>query len=128
MPAAYVPMVIDQGEDFASQIVWTNNMDDAQLIVAPARLDIKADTGQTVLSLATPDEELPEGEIPQIGISEDIGLIQLYIPHATTAAMVPGQYIYDLFVTADDGDAYAGLQRQRILYGPVYVNKRTTQM
>ena len=129
MPAAaFVPIDIYQGEDFTAQIIWTTDQDEAQAIVAPARLDIKNGVGSLQLSLATPEEELPEGEIPGIGISSDIGLIQLHIEDSVTEAMVPGTYQYDLFVTADDGGVYAGEQRVALMSGPVNVFKRVTRM
>ena len=127
MPAANVPMVIDQGEDWTTEIVWTDNYDEPVNVVHPCRLDVKAISGQTILSLET-DPDIPEGEIPPINISPDLGLIQLHIPRAQTGALLPGQYQYDLFVTCDDGDEFSGLQVTRLLYGQVTVNKRVTQM
>lgn len=128
MPAAYVPLVIDQGEDWTAQLVWTDEYDEPQNVVAPCRMDVKNPGNMIQFSLTTPDVELPPGEIPQIGLSSDIGLIQLHIDKDVTAALQPGEYVYDLFVSVDDGDAYAGDQVQRILYGPVTVNRRVTHL
>lgn len=127
MPAPVI-LEIYQGEDYTAQIVWTDDLDNPQNIVAPCRLDIKNQTGALQLSLATPTDPLPDGEIPQIGLSNDIGLIQLHIEDSVTAAMVPGQYHYDLFVTVDDAGVYAGNQRVPLIAGPCIVSKRTTQM
>jgi hypothetical protein len=121
-------MEIDQGEDWTSTIVYTNDYDEPYNVIAPCRLDILSMTGQTQLSLTTPDTTLPEGEIPEIGLSSEIGLIQLHIEDAVTAALVPGQYKYDLFVTVDDGGEYAGSQVQRLVYGQVTINQRVTQL
>lgn len=128
MGAANVPMDIDQGEDWTSTIVYTDDLDEPHNVIAPCRMDIKSKTGATQLSLSTPDVELPEGEIPEIGLSSEIGLIQLHIEDAVTANMVPGVYLYDLFVTVNDGDEYVGNQVQRLVQGQVTVNKRTTVM
>ena len=128
MPAAYVPMEIYQGEDFVSQIVWTDEMDEPHQVVHPCRLDIKSTAGALQLTLETPATELPAGEIPTISLSNDIGMIQLYIEDSVTAALVPGQYKYDIFVTVDDGGIYAGEQRVPLMYGPVNISKRTTVM
>lgn len=128
MSAANVPLEIDQGEDWSVQIVWTDDYDEPMQIVAPCRLDIKNATGAVQISLLTPDVEVPQGTIPAIGVTEDIGLIQLHIEDTATAALQPGLYYYDLFVTVNDGDAYAGNQRQRIMAGQVLVNKRITVM
>jgi hypothetical protein len=121
-------MEIDQGEDWTSTIVYTNDFDEPYNVIAPCRLDIKSATGQTQISLTTPDVVLPDGEIPEIGLSSEIGLIQLHIEDAATKALVPGEYRYDLFVTVDDGGEYAGSQVQRLIKGQVTINQRVTQL
>lgn len=128
MTAAFVPIAIDQGEDWTTQIIWTDTYDEPLPVIAPCRLDVKNSTGATVLSPETPETPLPEGEIAEITLSSDIGLVQLHIPKAETSAILPGQYQYDLFVTVNDGDTYAGDQTIRLLYGTCTVSKRTTQM
>lgn len=128
MGAANVPLIIDQGEDWSCQIVWTDDFDEPYPVIAPCKLDIKNTTGQVQISLETPDAELPDGEIPEIGVSEEIGLLQLHIEDTATAALSPGVYQYDLFVTVNDGGEYIGSQRQRLLAGTVTVNKRITVM
>ena len=128
MGAANVPLDIDQGEDWTATIVYTDDLDEPHNVVAPCRLDIKSKTGQTQLSLSTPDVEPPEGEIPEINLSSEIGLIQLHIEDGVTANLVPGVYLYDLFITVNDGDEYVGNQVQRLIQGQVTVNKRTTVM
>jgi hypothetical protein len=128
MSAANVPIEIDQGEDWSVQIVWTDDYDEPMKIIAPCRMDIKNMQGAVQLSLETPDTDVPPGTIPEIGVSEDIGLIQLHIEDTATAAMLPGVYQYDMFVTVNDGDEYAGSQRQRIIAGTLTVNKRVTEM
>ena len=103
-------------------------MDEPYNVIPPCQLDIKNKQGATQLSLTTPEEEVPEGTIPEIGLSSEIGLIQLHIEDLVTAALLPGVYSYDLFVTVDDGNEYAGAQTQRLIQGECTVNKRTTQM
>jgi hypothetical protein len=126
MGAAYVPMEIDQGEDWTTTIVYTDDFDQPYNLVAPARMDIKSQQGAIQLSLSTPEEGIEEEGIPEIGISEDIGLIQLHIEDSVTSSLQPGVYKYDLFVTVNDGDEYAGNQIQRLIAGPVQVNQRIT--
>lgn len=128
MSAANVPLVLDQGEDWTTHIVWTDSFDEPLQVVAPCRMDVKSKSGQTQLSLSTPETPPPEGEIPEIDLSNDIGLIQLHVTKEVTQALQPGEYHYDLFVTVSDEDAYAGLQTIRLLYGTVTVNKRVTRM
>jgi hypothetical protein len=128
MPAANVPLVIDQGEDFTAQVIWTDEQDNPQNLAAPMRLDIVGAGSQQIVSLTTPEVEPTEGEIPEITYSPDIGLIQLHIPSEQTASMPAGLYQYDLFVTLNDGDVYAGNQQFRLLVGQVIVNKRITRL
>jgi hypothetical protein len=128
MTAAHVPIEIDQGEDWTVQIVYTDDMDQPYHVVAPCRMDIKNKQGATQLSLMTPETPPPDGTIPDILLSRDIGLIQIHIEDSTTAALLPGVYKYDLFVTINDGDAYAGDQVQRLIEGEVIVNQRVTTL
>jgi hypothetical protein len=128
MGAANVPIEIDQGEDWTSSIVYTDDFDQPYNVIAPCRLDIKNSGGATQLSLTTPDTTLPDGTIPDIGLSSEIGLIQLHIEDSVTAALIPGVYKYDLFVTVNDGNEYAGNQVQRLVYGTVTVNQRVTTL
>ena len=128
MPAANVPLVIDQGEDFTAQIVWTDDYGRAQNLVAPMRLDVTGQGMQPIISLTTPEADIPDGTIPEISYSSDIGMIQLHIPKEQTATLPPGVFQYDMFVTVNDGDAYAGNQQFRLLVGQVVVNQRITVM
>jgi hypothetical protein len=128
MTAALVPMELTQGEDYTAQIIWTDDYDEPQPVVAPCRLDIVGPGNQVMLTLQTPETALAEGEIPEIGLSTEIGLIQLHIPREQTKGLNVGAYSYDLFVTVDDGGAYAGDQQLPIIGGPVTVNKRYTKM
>ena len=127
MSAANVPMEIDQGEDFTTTIVYTDDLDQPYNVIAPCRLDIKNAQGATQLSLTTPDVFV-DGEIPEINLSSEEGLIQIHIEDAVTGALMPGSYKYDLFVTVSDGDEYAGTQVQRLIKGEVTIDQRVTVM
>ena len=61
MGAAYVPMEIDQGEDWTTTIVYTDDFDEPYNVIAPCRLDIKSKQGAIQLTLSTPDVDLPGG-------------------------------------------------------------------
>lgn len=126
MGAAYVPLDIDQGEDWTATIIYTDELDQPYNVIAPCRLDIKNTTGATQLSLTTPDTDPPDGTIPEIALSSEEGLIQLHIEDDVTGALMPGGYKYDLFVTVNDGNEYAGNQVQRLIRGEVTVNQRVT--
>lgn len=128
MGAAFLAMEIDQGEDWTSTVVYTDDFDQPYNVIAPCRLDIKSAQGATQISLTTPDSPVPDGTIPEIGLSSEIGLIQLHIEDTATSALVPGVYKYDLFVTVNDGNEYAGNQVQRLIQGDVTVNQRVTSL
>lgn len=127
MSAANVPIDIDQGEDWTGTIVYTDDLDQPYNVIAPCRLDIKNYQGATQLSLTTPDVPI-DGVIPEIGLSSEEGLIQIHIEDVVTGALMPGTYKYDLFVTVDDGNEFAGSQIQRLIRGEVTVNQRVTVM
>lgn len=128
MPAANVPLVIDQGEDFTAQIIWTDDQGQPQKITTPMRMDIKGAGNMPVLSLTTLDVDAPDGTIPELSYSTDIGLIQIHIDREQTAALTAGAYVYDMYVTVSDNDVYAGNQQHRLLVGSVIVNQRITVM
>jgi len=126
MSAAYVPIEIDQGEDWTGSIIYTDDFDIPYYVIAPCRMDIKNVTGAVQLSLSTPDDVLPDGYIPEISLSSDIGLIQIHIEDTVTSALVPGTYKYDLFITVNDGNEYTGNQIQRLIRGECTINQRVT--
>jgi hypothetical protein len=126
MAAVKVDLVIDQGEDWASQMIYTDEYDEPYNIIHPCRLDIKNGSGAVQISLSSSDTAPVEGTIPEIAISTEIGLLQFYLEDTATAALNPGQYIYDLFITLNDNNVYAGNQIQRPIQGNVMVNKRVT--
>lgn len=127
MPAEGVTLVIDQGEDWTTDVIWTNMFDDPVRVTHPARMEIKTFNGQVVAELES-NPDIPDGEIPGINLSEDIGLMQLHIAKDVTASLPPGSYFYDLFATVNDDNTYAGLQVARVLVGTAIVNKRYTHM
>lgn len=126
MPAANVPLIVDQGEDFTAHVIWVDELGEPMPIVSPMKMEMKTTAGSPVLSLD--DAAPPEGYIPELSYSSEIGLIQIHIERSQTAAIKPGQYVYDLFVSVDDGNEYAGVQAVRLMAGEVTVNKRFTQM
>ncbi len=122
----YLPLVIKQGEDWTTEIIWTDNFDEPNPITHPCKLAIRSQAGQTIAELET-DPDIPEGTVPTIAYSTASGLIQLHITEEMTAAMPAGQYWYDLFVTYESA-GYAGNQTVCILEGPVTVKKRYTRI
>ena len=127
MAAENLNIYIDQGEDWTTDLVFTDNYNEPLPVVHPCRMDIKAGDGTLVYTLET-DPDLPDGEIPTINLSTEIGLLQLHIEDAVTALFPPGEHIYDMFITVDDGTTSPGPQVLRPLYGKVQIGKRVTQM
>lgn len=122
--AELLPVIIDQGEDWTVELIWTDNFDEPLPVTHPCRMTIKSKAGQTLAELYS-DPDTPDGDIAPITLSTDTGTIQLYLPAEQTGAIPPGQYQYDMFVSME-GSEPVGNQVSRILYGPVTVNKRIT--
>ena len=127
MAAGRVDFIVDQGEDFTCQLVWSDFSDNPIPVTTPMRMDIKSPFGQVMVSLLVPDPPLPVDEIPPITYNTDSGLIQLHLTKERTNAIPGGVYNYDLFVNVDDGEAYAGFQQHRLIYGQFISRARTTQ-
>jgi len=123
--AENLDIVIDQGEDWTTDLVFTDHYNEPLPVVHPCRMDIKAADGTLVYTLET-DPDLPDGEIPTINLSTEIGLLQLHIEDTVTALFPPGEHLYDMFITIGDGTATD--QRLRPLYGKVQIAKRITVM
>ena len=126
--AAPVTLVMTQGEDFTAQIVWTTEQGLPQPVTTPMRLDVVGAGMQPIISLTTPDTVAPDGTIPEISYSSEIGLIQIHVPRSQTALLPAGAYQYDMFVTVDDGNAYAGNQQLPLMGGSFIINQRITKM
>jgi hypothetical protein len=127
MTAAFVPLDITQGEDWTVEIVWTDEYNEPVEVSHPCRMDIKAATGQTFVTLET-NPEIPDDAIPGINVSSSMGMLQLHIPRAQTAALLPGEYFYDLFVTTGNVGDYGGTQVIPLIAGTASVRKRYTRM
>lgn len=123
--SARVDIDIDQGADFAVQLYWTSNDQQPFPVLAPMRMEIRDDVGNTLYTLATADGTSLGGE--SILYNSDSGLIQLMIPASATGTFPAGRYAYDLFVTYQDNDVTNATRVARLIYGSAYVNKRTTQ-
>jgi len=127
MSAANVDFLIDQGEDWTVQLVWNDFFDNPIPVVPPMRMDIKSPFGQVMVTLVPPDDPLPPDVIPPITYNTDSGLIQLHLDKTQTNTMQGGIFNYDLFCNVDDGEAFAGSQQVKLIYGTVTIRPAITQ-
>lgn len=126
MAAGRVDFVIDQGEDFTCQLVWSDFTDNPIPVTLPMRMDVKSPAGMVMFTLFPPDE-LPLDEIPAMTYNTDSGLIQIHISAAQSDLLEGGAYAYDLFSGVDDGETFTGNQLSRVIYGSIISRPRTTQ-
>lgn len=121
--SASVDLALDQGADFGIQIYWVDAQQQPFTVLSPMRMDIKNEVGNTVMSLATNDDD---PNATTILYNSESGLIQLQLTAAQTATMVPGLYNYDLFVTYQDNAVTMATRLKRLISGTVLVNGRVT--
>lgn len=127
MSAGEVHLEIYQGEDWTADIIWNDQFGRGIPIKHPCRMDILASDNSNLVTLET-NPDIPDGEIPSINFSNNIGLIQLHLTNSVTTAFQPGEYKFDLFVTTDTDPDFGGSQVIPIIRGPVTVRKRVTAM
>ena len=112
-----LPIEIIQGQTFTLPITY---YDDSGAVInltsytAKMQIRVTAEAANpAILELSTVN-----GLIVITGVQ---GFIQCTIPAGTAAALTPGLYVYDLFITSPGGVA------ERLLFGDVKVTRRVTQ-
>lgn len=127
--AKETPVILEirKGEDWTADFIWSDQYDSGMPIAHPCRMDIKSKDGSTLVSLMT-DPDIPDGEIPGISISPNIGLMQMHIPGSATGSFSPGQYVFDIYATYDDGNDYVGPQYKFLVSGQVQVIKNISTL
>lgn len=123
--SAPVDLDIDQGADFGVQIYWTSMDQQPFTVLAPMRMEIRDDVGNTMYTLATSDGTVSGTQT--ILYNSETGLIQLMIPATDTTDFPPGRYNYDLFVTYQDNAVTNATRIYRLLSGNVFVERRWTR-
>lgn len=121
--SADVDLALDQGADFGIQIYWVDAQQQPFTVLSPMRMDIKNEVGNVVQSLMTDDDD-PNNTT--ILYNSESGLIQLMLSAAQTAAIVPGLYNYDLFVTYMDNAVTSATRLKKLISGTILVNGRVT--
>lgn len=123
--AALVDLEIDQGADYGVQLYWTTMDQQPYTVLAPMRMEIRDDVGNTMYTLTTTDGTSTGTQT--ILYNSDTGLIQLMIPAEDTSGFPSGVYVYDLFITYVDNMDTNATRIHRLVQGNVYVNKRVTR-
>lgn len=126
MAAGRVDFIIEQGEDWTCQLVWSDYYDNPMKVTVPMRMAIKSPFGQIVHELVVPETPPGPDEIAPIAFASESGLIQLHLDAAVTASLQPGSYSYDLFCNVEESEAYAGTQQVKLIFGTVTVRGRVT--
>lgn len=134
---AYADLDISQGEDFALQLFWTDQINQPYKVCHPMRLQARAATGQTVLDLFTADqaEELPSDASRTLVYSTEGGVVQAVVPSDVTNQLPAGEELfYDLFVSyeSQSSDFITGgetitVRLAKILQGKIRVQGRVTK-
>ena len=127
MPHNELNLEIVQGEDWTADVIWADQNGQGIAVQHPCRMDVKDKLGSTLITLET-NPDIPEGEIPSINFSNDIGLLQLHIENTVSAEFPIGRYFFDLFVTTDTDEEYGGSQVVPVIGGTVDVIKRYTEL
>jgi len=134
--AAYADIEIDQGADFALQVIWTDVINEAYRVVHPMRLQARAATGQVLLDLSSLDQsaETPQAVTPTLVYSTEGGVVQVIIPSSITEQLPVGELYYDLFVSYTStsssfltGDQSTSVRRAKLLTGKIIVEGRVTK-
>lgn len=126
--ASNVDFIIDKGTDWFVEMYWTDYANQPYTVLAPMRMEIRANTGQVVAELFSHGPETPEGEDVTILHNSESGLIQLQLSAAATDKIGAGIYDYDLFVTYSDKTSENSTRLGKLVYGKVHVRGRVTQV
>lgn len=126
---------VDQGADFAVQVVWTDNSGTPYQVVHPIRMQARSSDGVAVLTATSLDETQDNGDAqPSISYNTSLGIIQLNLTSDQTAAMPAGDYFYDLLATyaasaftVDTGVPINATRVQKLLYGKFVVEGSVTK-
>ena len=93
MTAGRYDIVIDQGADFSIQLDLANNGSAVNLTDFTARAQLRA----------TPTTSELAGSFTLTFIDRTGGILNMEMPNATTAALSPGKYYYDLEIESGGG-------------------------
>jgi len=119
-----VVLDIVAGEDWSTQLIWTDEDGNPMPITDPVTMDVKDSRGQVAIHLTTGvGSPLTSASI---GTVQAAGFAQLTIPRVLTATLTPGDYRFDLFAGVVSNGIPFSVQVQRVVVGTVRVAPRTT--
>lgn len=116
---------IDIGEDFAAQIMWTDDDGIGYPITTPCRMDVRDTEGTLVMQFETGNTGATEATITLTSVD---GFMQLTAPASVTTAIEPGSYLADLFATVDNTSTPFADQLVKVFSANVLAYPRQTIM
>jgi hypothetical protein len=118
-----VVIEITQGEDFAAQIYWSDELGDPQSLTTPCRMDVRDTDNALVMQFKTGNTVASQATLV---LSANAGFLQMSCPKEVTRVLQAGRYRFDLFVTANNGVQPFPAQVVPILEGWIDIQARTT--
>lgn len=134
--AGYAELEIEQGADYALQIVWTDVVNEAYRVCHPIRLQARSLGGQALLDLSSVDQttEQSEGSTPRIIYNTEGGVLQIIVPASVTAQLPPGELYYDMFVSYEstsfdyiNNEETDSIRVAKVMTGKIKVEGRVTK-
>lgn len=133
---AYTDLEINQGEDWALQIIWTDDVNEPYQVCHPMRMQARSASGQTLIDVYSVDQTVtqPGGTSPTMVYSTEGGVVQVIIPNSVTDQLPSGVLFYDLYVSyISSGSSYLGeesdpvVRRFKLLQGKCIIEGRVTK-
>ena len=118
MPAGYLELFIEQGEDFNVFVTLDGLNGDAYSI---ANSSVKAEIRKSHWSANAScsfDAEIT---------NEELGIINLSLPANTTQNLSYGRYVYDIFLTQHNTNTNSNT-RSKVLEGVIYIDPSSTKI
>jgi len=119
-----VDMVVDIGEDWATQVYWTDQYDEPLSVSHPMKMTVAMNPAVTYISTAdTPSG----GQLQYLTYNTTSGFIQISLPDTYTKDLKPGIYKYDLWAhVLDPDDINNATKRTKLFGGDFIVNAAVT--
>ena len=129
-----VDLHVKQSGAYTAQIYWFDDYDQPIPVVGPARMDVRTNDADKTLLLRCEDTEVITGDTARgyLRLTEQAGVIEIYIPHTTTDEIPVGAHVYDLFVNykrrgEDDSTPFGGEYHVRsVISGMMVVHPAVT--